>query len=100
MAERQYRWFMEPLDEHTNKTIGKELSEENALRDVRDNEGRKHNVWLFGDDLGRLRAFVNSKKTMCLNFNVYVQKGGGKIRCVNFLFGRRKRQGKTKKAAS
>lgn len=92
MRNRLYKWFIEPLDAHTNAIIAKELSEENAFRGVPDNEGKKRDVWLLGNDAQKVRAFVNSKKALGLKFNVFVQENSGKMRLVNFLFWKNKKR--------
>ena len=96
---RAYRWFIEPLNADTNAVIAKELPEENAFRGVRDNEGRKHDVWLVGGDARTVRTFVNSRKSAGLRFNVFVQEGNGKMRLANFLFFGKNGGGRKKRAA-
>ncbi len=94
---RQYRWFVEPLNAHTNTFFSREFPEENAFRGVPDNEGGKHDVWLVDGDARKVRTFVDSKESLGLKFNIFVQEGNGKMRSANFLFSGKNRKRKTAK---
>ena len=79
MRKRTYHWFVEPLDAHTNKVFARELSEEeDFLRGVRDNEGRRHNVWHCPNHL--LSAFRRSRRDQALFFVIYSREGNGVMR--------------------
>ena len=41
MDKKKTTWFIEPIGEHTNQVLSRELPEENAQRDLVDKEGKK-----------------------------------------------------------
>lgn len=61
----------------------RELSEEDALRDVRDDRGVPHNV--YGVRPKTLSFLRNSRSQSGLRFQVYVREGNGKMRRASFL---------------
>lgn len=91
-----YRWFLEPLDDRTNRIIANHCSPEDACWNVQCADGFSHNLWRCSFKI--CRVFIASKVESQLRFNVFCQKDHGKIKNVNFLFFRRKK-GKKKKSS-
>ena len=87
--ERTYHWFVEPLDATTNAALARELPEEDALRDVHDDQGESHNVYRVGSKT--LSFLRNSKSQSGLKFRIYVKEGHGKMRFASFLPSRSKK---------
>ena len=81
--ERKYQWFVEPLSIETNAILARELSEENFLREVPDENGLKHNFWSVPYRL--LSSLRNSGLKNNIKFEIYVREGNGKIRSARFL---------------
>lgn len=76
--ERDYRWYVEPLDDDTNKVVGRKKWEDSMLEGVRCSDGLRRNLWLCDRDL--INALNKSKSSLNLRFRVYVQEGDGEIR--------------------
>lgn len=49
MANRNFIWYLEPLNPHTNEVIGKNVGEENAQEDVVCDDGERRNLWRCKD---------------------------------------------------
>ncbi len=80
MRRPVYSWYIEPLDEHTNEVIARELAQECDApeRGRRCSDGKPHDLWRCRHILiERLRA---SRKRFNLRFRAYGQKGNGPIR--------------------
>lgn len=74
--ERQYRWFVEPLDGgFTNQVIARRVSEENFYIDKLCGDGAKRNLW----EVSRL-VVRELEQNHDLRFNVFVQEGDGVLR--------------------
>jgi len=91
---REYKWYLEPLNGQTNLAISIQLPEENFCQPACE-DGQSHNLWQCSFQMAR--SFWESKENSGLHFNIYVQEKNGKIRKVNFLF-RRKRKSQIKTA--
>jgi len=87
MKKREYTWYVEPLDSHTNLAVSMQLSEENFGQFVCADQER-HNLWRC--DLLEAVAFWRSKISAGLTLNVYNQEGNGQIRLCNFLMPKKK----------
>ena len=81
---RNYTWFVEPLDSHTNKVFSDELLEEDFYRDLVCQSGIRRNLWRCS--WKSVSEFWNSKNDLGLRFKVYSQEGQGQIRECTFLF--------------
>ncbi len=93
MSEREYTWFIEPLDSHTNQIIAQELINKDFGRESFCEDGKEHNLWVCPLDF--IKFFCKSKKDFNLKFNVYNKRGQGKIRKCKFLFIKPKKKKKT-----
>lgn len=83
--EREYTWFIEPLDARTNLAIFNELPASNYSDKIICSDGKQHNLWECSRAL--ICAFSRSKLTLELKFNIYVKEGrNGPIRQCNFLY--------------
>ncbi|MFC1594980.1 hypothetical protein ACFL3E_00950 [Patescibacteria group bacterium] len=89
-AMRNYRWYIEPFDSHTNEVISKELPEETFLRDFPDEHGKTHNVWPCNHQFVALMQ--RNQKQQSLMFRIFNSEGGGKMRKVTFPFSKRKKK--------
>jgi hypothetical protein len=89
MAKPTYEWFIEPLNAFTNESLSMEIPSENATRELVDNKGKRHNVWLCSSEFPW--RFWNSRGPDT-KFNVFRRKvtsqSKGKIEKVNFIFRR------------
>ena len=87
MAKPTYEWFIEPLDDFTNDAIRKEISAENATRELFDNKNKPHNVWQCSYE--QVKYFWDSRDCG-LNFRVFnrpiTSQSKGKIKDVTFIF--------------
>jgi len=94
MTEKEYTWYIEPLDSDTNETISQELPEQNFSHDITCQDGRTHNLWECSYNFAY--AFFRSRKALNLRFNVYNKEGRhGQTRRCDFLFIKRKKKKKT-----
>lgn len=76
---REYFWYLEPLDSHTNEVIGKYLWEdENAETSRLCADGIRRNLWRC--QWCDVERFQNSRQDLKLKFKVFVQEGQGQIR--------------------
>ena len=93
--ERSYEWFMEPLDDFTNKAIVSVLADQCQSDESRrsvlmpDNEGEPHNVWQVNyDTIAKFQRSTGSG----YRFRAFVREGGrGPIRRWNFSPDRKRR---------
>jgi hypothetical protein len=86
MAKKQYVWFIEALDDHTNEVIGKALQEaaEESLVRITPTDKRQRKAWRCSFDF--LSSLEKSQAALGLKFKVYNQMGNGQIRpCPAFL---------------
>ena len=85
---RNYYWFVEPLDSHTNLIISNQLSEENSGQFLCTDQ-QHHNLWRCSFE--QALSFWKSKRDLSMNMNVWNQQGRGDIRPCNFLFAKKKK---------
>ena len=76
---REYQWFVEPKDPHTNEVIS-EMSDEAGEQICEDKE--YHNLWRC--DRKTINLLKKGKKKFNLDFRIFVQEGKGKIRKWKF----------------
>lgn len=77
MKERSYRWYVEPLDSHTNEVIGRYdrfHDEIFCLFGVICDDGKKHDLWEC-ESRSTLTKIENSKRELNLHFSIWVQEG-------------------------
>ena len=74
---REYTWFLEPLDSHTNEAISREVDENSSKRDVLCSDKKKRDLWecLYSG----LTKFRRSKTQLSLKFQVWRRKGAGAV---------------------
>ena len=94
MAKKNYMWYIEPLDSHTNVIIARQLPGENFETKFVKADNRCHPLWSclpwFIRDLYRSSNHLNAR------FRVYSQVGQGQIRDCTFLY-RKKQKEKSKR---
>lgn len=44
MKKKEFKWYVEPQDAHTNEVVSREISDENFHRDLPDDVGIPHKV--------------------------------------------------------
>jgi hypothetical protein len=77
--ERDYRWYVEPLDSETNKVIAEGKWDDSILEGVTCADGSRRNLWLCDREF--IAKLKRSKKALNLKFTIYVQEGrNGSIR--------------------
>lgn len=76
---REYRWFVEPMDSHTNQVIAQIVCEENLHMDKLCGDGERRNLWEMPHKIVQMLEGERS-----LRFGVFVQRGGGAIRKWRF----------------
>jgi hypothetical protein len=89
--KRTYDWFVEPLDANTNAALARELPEEDVLRDIRDSQGIKHDIYRVGSR--KLSYLRRSAFQSNLKIRVYVREGQGEMRFASFLMSQRPKTG-------
>jgi len=87
--EREYSWFVESLDSHTNAVLARELPEEDLKEGILCADGR-HNLWQCPWNF--VAKLMRSKRDLGLKFTIFNQEGNGKIRESLFLRKRRRRR--------
>lgn len=88
MKNKEYRWYVEPLDAHTNEVVAREVGAERLHLGLPDEDGIPRNVWECQWPL--VNILRRSRKQLNLQFLVFVREGQGKMRSAGFL-GKRKR---------
>lgn len=74
-----YRWYVEPLDEHTNGIIARELTVTECAEEKLCADNVRRNLWECGRKW--LTYLKRSSTTAQLRFKVFVQEGfNGRIR--------------------
>ena len=86
--EREYRWYVEPLNIRANAVLSAEIGEESCSRDMRDDSGKPHSVWACPFKI--VQFMRRSKNEIGIVFHVFVQEGNGPLRSANFLNRRKK----------
>jgi len=84
MKKRDYKWFVEPLDSHTNGVISNEVPEENFSHGVICEDGKPHNLWECSFQV--VSALMRSQRNLNLQFKIFNREGKGKIRECTFLY--------------
>lgn len=92
MSKRNYRWYVQPKDSHTNQAISMQLPEKNFSQE----EQGIPNLWECTEQ--QARAFWRSKEDFGLVLDIYNQEGSGKIRDCGHLFKKSKKKTKLKTA--
>ena len=88
MVEREYFWYIEPLDGYTNKVISEQLP--------KDDFDKSKNLWAC--TLGLAKSLYRSKGDLNLKFEIWGKQGHhGKITEKTFLFNPRHKRLKMKK---
>ena len=83
MKQREYTWFVEPLDAHTNKVVSGDLPVENAGAYLCV-DGQHYNLWRCSSP--KVQALWRSRETLGLKLKIWVKEGNGVIREKTFLF--------------
>lgn len=83
---RVYKWFIEPLNTHTNEIIARNqefLSDEHVIDGVKCADGRFHRLWgcVNYDFVAKL---YKSRTHLGAIFKIWHQEGHGKIRLWGF----------------
>ena len=77
--KRDYSWYVEPLDAHTNEWVGKYLWEESAGNSlVLCFDGIRRDLWRCDRDF--VTKLKNSRHQLHFKFRIFVQEGRGPIR--------------------
>jgi hypothetical protein len=87
---RTTNWYIEPLDNKTNRIIADLVSEEDGGLIKVSNEVMPRRAYLITSK--PLDLLLNSKADSNLRFNVFVQKGKGEICPADFLTVLRKKR--------
>jgi len=74
--QREYTWYVEPLDDFTNECIARELPEEDALRKVMCSDGEERNLWRCK------HSFITEVKNNhhAFRYKIFVREGNGVVR--------------------
>ncbi|MDD2807111.1 MAG: hypothetical protein PHW95_01135 [Patescibacteria group bacterium] len=86
--EREYRWYLEPLDAHTNEVLARNVGIAEEIGEYSTTEGSKH---LYLVDREVIRYVKQSQTTLHICFQIYVQEGSGQIRLSKFVDGKKRR---------
>jgi len=95
MKNKEYTWYVEPLDANTNGVVSREIGDENFQRDLPDKDGVLRKVWECPWPF--VASLQRNKVQMNLQFFVFVREGHGKMRSAAFL--QRRRQSSPRRAA-
>jgi hypothetical protein len=77
--ERDYTWYIEPLDPHTNQWIGRSLWEEiDGCRSVLCADGVSRDMWRCDRDF--VEKLKRSRQQNRYKFKIFVQEGNGLAR--------------------
>ena len=91
MSEREYIWFIEPLNSDTNEVIAEQLPASDFNREIVCVDGRNHNLWKCSHQFAM--SSVESKESFNLHFKIWGKQGRhGKIRDKTFLFSKKWRK--------
>ena len=88
--KKKYRWFIQPLDSHTNQVLAAEITEENLRRDVVCGDHKKRNLWQC--EYPMVNYLMKSRSALKIRFRVFVQAGEGVVREWNLTRRRKKEQ--------
>ncbi len=85
MRKREYEWFLEPKDSHTNKVISSNIGEENVLENIVCADGQKHNLWRCLSGMRDMLWF--SRGDLNIRFSIFGREGkNAKPKDLTFLF--------------
>ncbi len=88
MTEREYIWFVEPLNSDTNEVIAQQLPASDFNSEIACADGRKHNLWTCSYQFAM--SSIESKESFNLHFKIWGKQGHhGKIRDKTFLFSKK-----------
>ncbi len=88
MPEREYIWFIEPLNSDTNEVIALQLEKENFNSEIVCADKRRHNLWTCSNQFAM--SLTESKESFNLHFKIWGKQGRpGKIRDKTFLFSKK-----------
>lgn len=88
--DREYEWFLEPLDSNTNEIVARVLPDENFSENVICGDGKEHKLWAC--DWAFVFIMKESKGALGAKFRIFNRCGRGPIRECKFLYqGKRKR---------
>lgn len=91
-TSKDYQWFVEPLNPHTNQTLGQWLAPERFCSDMEDGDGKKHQLWLV--ETYNFISYISECADM--KFNIFNRIGRyGKLRSVNLLLNKKAKQYKS-----
>jgi hypothetical protein len=86
LRKRTYRWYVKPLDAHTNRVLNDAGLE--YIGEKKCSEGKKGLFWEAPNHQS-IRYLQRSKSEAELKFDVYVQEGNNSLRL--WVFPRKKR---------
>lgn len=89
---KDYQWFVEPLNPHTNQVLGQWLAPECFYPDMKDEHSKEHQLWLVMN-----YSFITYiSKCEDLQFNIFNRLGRfGKLRKVNQLLNKKVKEYKS-----
>ena len=77
--EKEYTWFIEPLDGMTNEALANELpAETNFLSQKLCGDGEKRELWECRN-FGLVRAFIRSASRKNYKFKIFLKEDKGDI---------------------
>jgi hypothetical protein len=88
IAAKEYRWFLHPLDKLTNEIFCKQfdVSDVNSSDRLKNpvevvmSDGKKRHINLIEVSQDQKNIAINAGKKSDLQFEIFVQVGGGQIR--------------------
>lgn len=93
MAERNYRWFIEPGNADTNAIVARNCSEEDCYTQQVCADGIRRNLWTCSKKVRD--SLIANKIRLKLSFTVFrMELPCGKIKNVNFIFNSKKSEKK------
>jgi hypothetical protein len=79
---RHWKWYIAPLNSHTNEVISRNLPEENMQRDVACKHGVEPCLWECPRSI--VTFLMKSRTELALKFKILNREGNGQIRdCTN-----------------
>jgi len=89
---KDYQWFVEPLNPHTNQVLGHWLAPERFYPNMEDENNKKHQFWLV--ETYDFITYISKCEDM--KFNIFNRLGRfGKLRSVNLLLTKKAKQYKS-----
>ena len=92
---RIYTWFVEPLNDFTNRVIVDQIlqdAEDSVVERIECEDGIHRNLYMVSYNI--VKRIIASKISLSLKFDIFVREGKGKIRSADFILQniRRKRE--------